>query len=130
MTLAKVLVTGFSTLVFTVGCSTTKYKSFASADALKAETKDLKGKTPKEVAQKIGQPMSAYYSPDKNTYYMVYPESSTEVSMTDLMFNDRLECLFLNFEKEKNFKFDNWQSNVGSTCAAIKGNTLDMSLIE
>lgn len=90
----------------------------------------MKGKTPKEVAAAVGMPMSAYFDDDKSTYYMVYPESETEVSMTDVMFNDRLECLFLNFEKSKAYKFDGWQSNVGATCGSIKGKTLDMSLIE
>lgn len=129
MTLAKVLTIAVGALIFSTGCAT-KYKTYESASAFKASATQIKGKTPKEAAQIMGAPMSAYFSPDKSVYYMVYPQGDTPVSMTDVMFNDRLECLFLNFEKENNYKFDGWSSNVGSTCGAIKGNTLDMSLIE
>lgn len=114
-----------------VGCATTKYKTFDSAASGKSATKSIQGKTPKEAAQILGKPMSAFFKGgDTSTYHMVYPISESEVGMTDLMFNDRLECYEFLFEKEKGYKFDNWSSNTGFTCGAIKGEKLDMSLIE
>ena len=89
------------------------------------------GKSPKEVAQVVGKPMSAFFkNGDKSEYHMVYPMSEGEVGMSDLMFNDRLECLDLIFEKEKGYKYDGWGSNTGFTCGAIKGERLDTSLID
>jgi hypothetical protein len=115
----------------TAGCATAKYKTFSSADSLKSAAKAAQGKTPKETAQILGKPMSAFFkNGDTNEYHMVYPMGDKEVGMTDLMFNDRLECLDLIFEKEKGYKYDNWGSNTGFTCGAIKGEKLDMSLID
>lgn len=111
-------------------CATTKYKTFSTAENFKTAGNMVKGKSPKEAAQILGQPMSAYFKDgDKSVYYMVYPMADSEVSMTDVMFNDRLECLALNFEKEKDYKFEGWSSNTGFTCGAIKGEKLDTSLI-
>lgn len=129
MSLGKSVVVVVCTLLLSVGCAT-KYKTYSSAASFKASAERIKGKTPKEAKEIMGMPMSAYYNADKTEYYMVYPQNETEVSMTDLMFNDRLECLFLNFEKQNDFKFDGWSSNVGGTCGAIKGNALDTSLLE
>ena len=112
-------------------CATTKYKSYSSADALKAQAKAATGKSPKEAAQIMGKPMSAFFTDDaKNEYHMVYPKSESEVSMTDLMFNDRLECMDLIFEKDKGYKYEGWSTNVGYTCGAIKGQKLDTSMID
>lgn len=113
-----------------ISCATPKYKTYSTAGDFKAAAKKVVGKTPKEAVAIMGKPMSAYYAPDKSVYYVVYPENSTEVSMMDVMMNDRLECLTMNFEKEKDYKFDGWQSDVAGTCAAIKGQTLDTSLID
>lgn len=112
----------------TAACSTPKYKTFSTADNFKTAGKLVQGKSPKEASQILGKPMSAYFK--ENIYYMVYPMGDSEVSMTDVMFNDRLECLALNFEKEKDYKFDGWSSNTGFTCGAIKGEKLDTSLID
>ncbi len=90
----------------------------------------VQGKSPKEAAQIIGKPMSAYFKEDRSVYYMVYPMGDQEVSMTDVMFNDRLECFALNFEQEKDYKFAGWSSNTSFTCGAIKGQKLDTSLID
>jgi len=111
-------------------CATPKYKTFSTTANFKTAGNIIKGMSPKEAAQTIGQPMSAYFKDDGSVYYMVYPMGDTEVSMADLMFNDRLECLAFNFEKEKDFKFDGWQSDVGFTCGAIRGEKLDLSLIQ
>ncbi len=114
-----------------VACANKKYKTFTTADNFKTAGNIVKGKTPKETAQTIGMPMSAYFKEgDKSVYYMVYPMADKEVSMTDLMFNDRLECLAFNFEKDKGYKFDGWQSNTSFTCGAIKGEKLDTSMID
>lgn len=114
-----------------VGCATTKFKSYSSADELKNSAVSLKGKGPKEVVAVLGKPMSAFYkNGDTSTYHIVYPMSEQEVGMTDLMFNDRLECLDLIFEKEKGYKYDGWGSNTGFTCGGIKHEKLDMSLID
>lgn len=112
-------------------CASTKYKTFSSADEIKAAAKPAMGKTPKETAQILGKPMSAFFkNGDKNEYQMVYPMGDQQVGMSDLMFNDRLECLNLIFEKDKGYKYDGWASNTGFTCGAIKGEKLDMSLID
>lgn len=112
-------------------CSTPKYKTFSTPANFKTAGKLIEGKTPKEAAQIIGKPMSVYFKDgDKSVYYMVYPMADQEISMTDLMFNDRLECLAFNFEKEKDYKFNDWSSNTGFTCGAIKGEKLDTSLID
>ena len=112
-------------------CSTPKYKTFSTPENFKTAGKLISGKTPKEAAQILGKPMSAYFHDgDTNVYYMVYPMGDSEVSMTDVMFNDRLECLAFNFEKEKGYKFADWSSNTGFTCGAIKGQKLDTSLID
>ena len=117
--------------MFATGCATTKYKTFSSADSLKSAANAAKGKSPKETAQILGKPMSAFFKAgSQNEYHMVYPMSDSEVGMSDLMLNDRLECLDLIFEKEKGFKYDGWASNTGFTCGAIKGEKLDMSLID
>lgn len=114
-----------------VGCATKKYKTFSTPENFKSSGKLIQGKTPKEAAQILGQPMSAFYkNGDTSTYHMVYPMGDSEVSMADVMFNDRLECLEYLFEKDKGYKFDNWVSNTGFTCGSIKGEKLDMSLIE
>lgn len=114
-----------------VGCATPKYKNFTTVNNFKTSGKVIEGKTPKEAAQILGKPMSAYFKDgDTSTYQMVYPLADQEVSMADVMFNDRLECLAFLFEKDKGYKFDNWSSNTGFTCGAIKGQKLDMSLIE
>lgn len=113
------------------GCATTKYKTYSSADSLKSSAMAAKGKSPKETAQILGKPMSAFYKGGAtNEYHMVYPMGDSEVGMSDLMFNDRLECLDLIFEKEKGFIYDGWGSNTGFTCGAIKGEKLDMSLVD
>jgi hypothetical protein len=112
-------------------CASTKYKSFDTVSNFKTAGKLIEGKTPKEAAAIIGKPMSAYFKDgDKSVYYMVYPMADKDISMTDLMFNDRLECLAFNFEQEKGYKFADWSSNTGFTCGAIKGQKLDMSLID
>lgn len=114
-----------------VGCATTKYKSFNGPANFKSAAKLAQGKTPKETAQIMGKPMSAFFkNGDTSGYHMVYPMADQEVGMTDLMFNDRMECLELIFEKDKGYKFDNWSSNSGFTCGSIKGEKLDMSLID
>lgn len=122
-----VLTTALASLT---SCASKKYKTFSTPQNFKSAAKQIQGKSPKEAAQIIGTPMSAYFKDGGDVYYMVYPLSDKEVGMTDIMFNDRLECLSLNFEKEKGFKFDNWQSDVGFTCGAIKGEKLDTSLID
>jgi hypothetical protein len=129
MKLQNIFVTATLGLFLTTACATTKYKTFNTTANFKTAGKMVMGKSPKETAAIIGQPMSAYYKDDNSVYYMVYPMSDSEVSMTDVMFNDRLECLTLNFEKEKDFKYDGWQTDVSFTCGAIKGEKLDMSLI-
>lgn len=112
-------------------CATKKYKTFTSADSFKSAGEPLKGKTPKEVAQALGDPMSAYYKgDDKSVYYMVYPMSESPVGMMDLMMNDRLECLAYNFEQKNSYKYDGWFSNTGFTCGAIKGEKLDTTLLK
>lgn len=116
--------------VLTSACASKKYKTFDTLSNFKTAGNLIQGKTPKESAQIIGAPMSAYFKEDKSVYYMVYPMSDNQVSMTDLMLNDRLECVALNFEKEKEFKFDGWQSTAPFTCAAIKGEKYDSSLID
>ena len=114
-----------------VGCATTKFKGYSTPQNFKTSASLGKGKSPKEMTQILGKPMSAFFkNGDTSEYHMVYPMSENEVSMTDLMFNDRLECLELIFEKDKGYKFDNWSSNTGFTCGAIKGEKLDMSLID
>jgi hypothetical protein len=126
----KIILPIFVALNFT-GCATTKYKAFSSASVGKSSEKLIHGKTPKEATQILGKPMSAFFKGgDIGVYHMVYPISEAEVGMTDLMFNDRLECYEFRFEKEKGYKFDNWSSNTGFTCGAIKGEKLDMSLID
>jgi hypothetical protein len=130
MKITSIIVSVLAAVSF-MGCATTKYKTFSNPDSFKAATKSVQGKTPKEAAKILGAPMSAYFKNGaQNEYHMVYPMGDQEVGMTDLMFNDRLECLDLIFEKDKAFKFDNWSSNTGFTCGAIKGEKLDMSLIE
>lgn len=130
MKLTKVILTIATTLGF-VGCATTKYKAYSSPENFKSAIKSVQGKTPKQAAEILGKPMSAYFKDgDRSNYYMVYPMSEGEVGMTDIMFNDRMECLNIIFEKDKGYKFDNWWSNTGFTCGAIKGQQLDMSLIE
>jgi hypothetical protein len=112
-------------------CSTTKYRAYSSADNLKAAAQGVKGKSPKEAAEVLGKPMSAYFhNGDTSTYHMVYPMSDKDISMADLMFNDRLECLDLIFEKENGYKYQSWGSNTGFTCGAIKSQKLDTSLID
>lgn len=114
-----------------VGCASTKFKTYSDPTTFKSAGKTVQGKTPKEAAQILGKPMSAFYkNGDTSTYHMVYPMGEKEVGMADLMFNDRLECLELIFEKEKSYKFDNWVSNTGFTCGAIKREKLDTSLID
>lgn len=125
------IVTLALTTIALSACSTPKYKTFSTPQNFKTAGKLIEGKTPKEAAAIIGKPMSAYFKDgDKSIYYMVYPMGDSEVSMTDLMFNDRLECLAFNFEKEKDYKFADWSSNTGFTCGAIKGEKLDTSLID
>lgn len=127
----KTILVTITLLMFTAACSTPKYKTFSTAENFKTSGKLIKGKTPKEAAQILGKPMSAYFKDgDQSVYYMVYPMGDKQVSMTDLMFNDRLECLAYNFEKEKGYKYDEWGSNVGFTCGAIKHEKLDTSLID
>jgi hypothetical protein len=114
-----------------VGCASTKYKAFSTPTNFKSAASLAQGKTPKETAQILGKPMSAFFkNGDVSEYHMVYPMAEKEVSVADIMFNDRMECLELIFEKNKGYKFDNWSSNTGFTCGAIKGEKLDMSLIE
>ena len=117
-------------LALVSGCATAKYKSYSTPANFKTAGNLIKGKTPKEAAQIIGKPMSAYFKEDKSVYYMVYPLADQDISMIDLMMNDRQECLALNYEKEKEYKFDGWQSDVGFACSAIKGEKLDTSLID
>lgn len=123
------LILAFTVISFTA-CSTPKYKTYSTAANFKTAGNLIQGKSPKEAAQIVGKPMSAYFKEDGSVYYMVYPMGDQEVSMTDLMFNDRLECFAFNFEKEKGFKFDGWLSNTSFTCGAIKGQKLDTSLID
>lgn len=123
------LVVSVCAVVSLVGCATTKYKAFNNPANFKLAGKSVQGKTPKQAAQTIGQPMSVYFD-ENNVYHMVYPMSDQEVGMTDLMFNDRLECFDLRFEKEKSYKFDGWLSDVSFTCGAIKDKKLDTSLID
>lgn len=111
-------------------CATPQYSGYRNADQFKKVSNNAKGKSPREVAATMGKPMSAYYSKDGATYYMVWPQSETPVSVFELMSNDRLECLTMNFEKEKGFKYDGWSSNTSHTCGSIKGETLDTSLID
>ncbi len=115
----------------TVGCATAKFKGYSTPKNFKTSAGLGEGKSPLEMTKILGKPMSAFYkNGDKNYYHMVYPMAEGEVSMTDLMFNDRMECLELIFEKSKRYKYDNWASNEGFTCGAIKGEKLDMSLID
>lgn len=117
-------------LLLTTACANKKFKTFTTVQNFKTGGRLIEGKTPKEAKQILGEPMSVYYNDDKTIYYMVYPLNDTDVKMTDIMFNDRLECLAYNFEKENNFKFKDWSSNTGFTCGAIKGQKLDTSLID
>jgi hypothetical protein len=111
-----------------VGCATPKYLALNQTKAEMA-SKRIQGKVPKEAVNLIGKPMSAYYHSDGNSYHLVYPMGDKEVSMTDLMFNDRLECLSFNFEKNKDFKYDGWKA-FAFNCSAIKAEKLDTSLID
>lgn len=128
MKLKAILLSSIALVNF--ACATTKYSGFRDADHFKKVTKNSKGQTPREVAATLGKPMSAFFSKDKNTYYMVWPQSNEPVSVFELMSNDRLECFTMNFEKDKKFKFDDWSSNTSHTCGSIKGETLDTSLID
>ena len=130
MNSAKLVAIGFFVVAISA-CASAKYKTFSSADSFKTAGESVKGKTPKEVAQTLGQPMSAYYKDgDKSVYYMVYPMGEKQVGMMDLMMNDRLECLAFNFEQKNGYKYDGWHSNTGFTCGAIKGEKLDTSLLK
>lgn len=128
MKLNTLILTSLALLSF--ACATPKYSGYRNADHFKKVSNNVKGQTPREVATTMGKPMSAYYSKDRNTYYMVWPQSEEPVSVFELMSNDRLECLTMNFEKDKSFKYDGWSSNVSHTCGSLKGETLDTSLID
>lgn len=128
MKISYLILAGLAFLNF--ACATPQYSGYRNADHFKKVSNNVKGQTPRQVVQTMGKPMSAYYSKDKNTYYMVWPQSDQPVSLFELMSNDRLECLTMNFEKDKDFKYDGWSSNTSHTCASIKGETLDTSLID
>lgn len=118
-------------LLILASCSSPKYKTFSTASNFKTAGNIIKGMTPKDAVKTLGTPMSAYFGEDKKVYYVVYPMGDKQVGMTDVMFNDRLECFTFNFEKENDYKYDGWGSDVSHTCqGAIKGQKLDMSLIE
>lgn len=114
--------------LFFTACATPKYGAMSEVKA-GMSSKRIEGKTPKEAVALIGKPMSAYYHKDGSSYHLVYPMGDKEVSMTDLMFNDRLECLSFNFEKDKGFKYDGWKV-LAFNCSTIKAEKLDTSLID
>lgn len=117
-------------LLSLTSCATPKYKAFSDAESFKMSGKLIQGKSPKEAKDILGMPMSVYFKEDKSVYYMVYPVGSNEISLTDVILNKDLECLALNFEKEKNYKFDDWMSSVPFACKAMKEEKLDTSLID
>ncbi len=95
------------TSVFTMGCANMKYRGYAQGEEFPQMAAKMKGKSPKQVVEAMGQPMGAYYTnSSKNEYLLYYPVGAKETSMMDVVMNDDITCYWMMFEKSKKFVFD------------------------
>ena len=134
MKISRIAISLFALLSLTA-CANKTYKTYRTESEFKQLAEKVKGKTPKEAAMVIGEPMSAFYysrSPDPSSknYFMLYPVSNQDVKMSDILLGgDDLNCMALIFNNMDNYK------SIGQAlpykCKYImSGEKLDMSLVQ
>ena len=102
------LMFGLCVVLFFTGCASlqkpvaTVPKSPQTRDKL---MRSMDGKNPKEVKGSLGVPFIAGYEKNnRSKYMMIYPISDAQTSTWDVMTNDSIECVVLEFNQDTNFK--------------------------
>jgi outer membrane protein assembly factor BamE (lipoprotein component of BamABCDE complex) len=90
----------------------------------------LQGKTPKQVAKLLGEPVSTFYFGGSKQYFtMVYPSSSQKMTTLDFMMQgEHLYCHSLSFDDQNSYKYEGTPNNV--SCVTIKTQKYDRGLLE
>jgi len=96
----KTLLLIFSGLLLLTSCSSVKYgfvQSETEYDKIN-NWMEKENKSPKDLVNKLGLPVHAFYNKGKTMYRVYYPHSSKNVSMAEFMFNKELLCFIFDFD--------------------------------
>ena len=107
---------------FTVGCASMKEKYVGKSEISRDRiVKSSLGKTPKEVVQMQGKPISVGVETGNGSQYVAYPVTEGEISLWDFTtLGDKMDCFILYFDSDNEYKFSESNRGILKSCSNLK----------